>query len=488
MDKMIQDGKGGVIITNDGATIMKEMHVTAPASKMLVELSRAQDVEAGDGTTTVVVIAGALLRATETLLSIGLHPQMISECFIQCAEKAEEILQNMSVPVDLEDRNALIQNAITALNSKVVSNSASLLAPITVDAVKNVLPANTQTEAEHSVDLRDIRVVKVLGGTVDDTELVKGLVFTDQKVSRAAGGAARMANAKIGLIQFCLSPPKTDMENNIVVKDYQAMDRLLREERMILAKMVKQIAATGCNVLLIQKSILRDAVTDLSLDFLAKAKILVVRDIERDDIEFITNTLGCEAVASLDHFTADKLGGADLVADEDLGGRRIVRISGVKSKETTTIMCRASNQLILDETERSIHDALCVVRSLVKRRAILPGGGAPEMEIAHKLHNWSREQGGVLEICGREFAAAMEVVPYTIAQNAGLRPIETVTELRNCHAQGNSNAGINIKKGPTADMMAENIVQPLLVSSSAVKLATETVIMILKIDDIVLTR
>jgi T-complex protein 1 subunit delta len=246
MDKMIQDPKGEVVISNDGATILQQMKLNHPTAKMMVELSKAQDIEAGDGTTSVVVIAGALLQAAEKLLTKGIHPQTITEAFLQAAEQADRILREASIPVDLGNREMLIQAASTSLNSKVVSQNAESLAPIAVDAVLKVIDPKTAD----NVDLTDIRLVKKLGATADDTEMVDGLVLT-QRVARAAGGPSRVTNAKVGLIQFCLSAPKTDMESNIQVRDYTQMDRLLREERTILAKMVKQIAKTGCNVLLV---------------------------------------------------------------------------------------------------------------------------------------------------------------------------------------------------------------------------------------------
>jgi len=488
MDKMIQDPKGEVIISNDGATILQQMKLIHPTAKMMAELSKAQDVEAGDGTTSVVVIAGALLGAAEKLLSKGIHPQTITEAFLNAAEKADEVLQEMSVPVDLGNRDQLLQSAMTSLNSKVVSQNADLLGPIAVDSVLKVIDPATAT----NVDLNDIRLVKKLGGTTDDTELVDGLVLT-QKVSKVAGGPRRVEKAKVGLIQFCLSAPKTDMESNIQVRDYSQMDRLLREERTIIAKMVKQIAKTGCNVLLVQKSILRDATTDLSLDFCAKAKILVVRDVERDDIEFISKILGVEPVASIDHFTADKLATAGLVHEESVGSEgTVVRFTGLSTGANqggcVSVLVRASNQLLLDETERSIHDALCVVRSLVKRKALIPGGAAPEMEISQKLATWARTIGGIQAVCIEQYAQALELVPYTLAENAGLQPVEIVTKLRAAHAQGDKFAGINVKKGCITNMYEEKVVQPLLVSSSSIKMATETVRMILKIDDIVISR
>ncbi|CDJ45473.1 T-complex protein 1 subunit delta [Eimeria tenella] len=487
MDKMIQDARGGVLITNDGATILEQISVMHPVAKMMVELSRAQDMEAGDGTTSVVVFCGALLDAAQQLLDKGLHPQTIAAAFAEAAAQAEPILRAMAVPVNLEDRESIIQTASTSLQSKVVSQNAALLAPIACDAVTEVMRRDTGQGCQ--VRLQDIRVVKKLGGTVEDSEMVKGVVLVQQKVAKRANGPTRVQGAKIGLIQFCLSAPKTDMENNIVITDYSQMDRMLREERLLIAKMVKHIAATGCNCLLIQKSILRDAVNDLSLDYLAKAKILVIRDIERDDIEFLSKTLGCSPVASLDHFTADKLGRADLVEDELVpGGGHIVRMTGVPSQTAVTVLLRASNQLMLDETERSLHDALCVVRCLVKKQFLLPGGGAPEAELSLRLHEWACTLPGLNQMCVKRFAEALEVVPYTLAENAGLQPLEVVSELRHQHAMGKTSSGIDIRQGCVTDMLQRQVLQPLLVTLSAVQLAAEAVAMILKIDDIVMCR
>eukprot|EP00811_Abedinium_folium_P031098 NODE_5030_length_1817_cov_9.798225.p1 GENE.NODE_5030_length_1817_cov_9.798225~~NODE_5030_length_1817_cov_9.798225.p1 ORF type:complete len:578 (+),score=187.52 NODE_5030_length_1817_cov_9.798225:141-1736(+) len=487
MDKMIKDPKGEVIISNDGATILDQMKVQHPTAKMMVDLSKAQDVEAGDGTTSVVIFAGSLLEAAEELLYKGIHPQTITEAFLQAADKAEEILTEMSIPVDLSNREALLRNAATSLNSKVVAQNSEALAQIAVDSVLKVIDPATAK----NVDLNDIRLSRKLGGTIDDTELVDGLVLT-QKVSKSAGGPTRAANAKIGLIQFCLSPPKTDLESNIQVRDYQQMDRLLREERIIIARMVKTIAKTGCNVLLVQKSILRDAVTDLSLDFCAKAKILVVRDIEREDIDFISRTLGLEPCATIESFTAEKLGEASLVEEDYLGEGlgSIVRFVGLKQQTggCVSVLIRASNALLLDEAERSLHDALCVVRSLVKQRALIPGGGAPEMEVSMQLSRWARTLGGTSAVCIERFAEALEVIPYTLSENAGLNAVEIVTQLRSAHNQGQKYAGINVKQGGIGDILELNVVQPLLVSTSAIKMANETVRMILKIDDLVICR
>ncbi|PKU86795.1 T-complex protein 1 subunit epsilon [Dendrobium catenatum] len=359
MDKMISSANGEVIITNDGATILNKMEVLQPAAKMLVDLSRSQDAAAGDGTTTVVVLAGSLLRRSLSLLSAGIHPTVISDSLYKLSVRAVDVLHSMAIPLELSDRDSLVKSAATSLNSKVVSQYSSLLAPLAVDAVLSVV------DPEHPdlVDLRDIKIVKKLGGTVDDTELIHGLVF-DKKVSHTAGCPTRVENAKIAVIQFQISPPKTDIEQSIIVSDYTQMDRILREERNYILGMVKKIKASGCNVLLIQKSILRDAVTDLSLHYLAEAKILVVKDVERDEIEFITKTLNCLPIANIEHFREEKLGHADLVEEVLIGdGSKIIKITGIKDVgRTTTVLVRGSNQLMIDEAERSLHDALCVVR------------------------------------------------------------------------------------------------------------------------------
>jgi len=484
MDKMIVGAGGDVIITNDGATIVKKMEVKHAAAQMMVDLSNSQDIEAGDGTTSVVVIAGALLGAAESLLSKGIHPQVIANAFSLAVGKAEEVLNSMSIPMALDDRDSLLKNAVTSLNSKVVSQNSHLLAPIAVDAVLKVIDPATAT----NVDLRDIRIVKKVGGTVDDTELIEGLVFT-QKASKKAGGPSQIANAKIALLQFCISPPKTDLEHQVVVHDYTAMDRILREEKKYIAGICKKIRACGANVLLIQKSILRDAVTDLSLHYLAKMKIMVVTDIERDEVEFISKTLGCTPVAHPEGLSADKLGSAELVEDISVAGNKLVKVTGVKNLgRTVTVLCRASNELTLGEADRSLHDALCVIRSLVKKRSMIAGGGAPEAEVSQKLAQYARTIPGIQSECIAAYAEALEVVPYTLAQNAGLNALVTVTELRNRHASGESNAGINVRRGTITDILEEGVVQPLLVSTSAFTLATECVAMILKIDDLVPSR
>lgn len=512
MDKMMQTSSGDVLITNDGATILAKMTVEHPAAKMLVQLSQAQDSVAGDGTTSVVVLAGALLQACTGLLAKGIHPTSISDAFATASRLADDVLKGMSFPVELSDRETLIKAASTSLNSKVVSQYASLLAPMAVDAVLAVavprppsgaLPRalsvngvgstpGVSIDGDLVVDLNNVRTVKKLGGTIDDTSLVDGLLLTQRAATGGSAGVRRVANAKVALLQFCLSPPKTDVENSVIVQDYAAMDRILREERQYILGLCKKIKASGANVLLIQKSILRDAVTELSLHFLAKLKIMVVTDIERGEVEFVCKSLGCLPVASIDALKADKLGKVDLVEEISLGSDKAVRLSGVTLPagvpRTVSLLVRGSNNLMLDEAERSLHDALCVVRSLVHRRFLIPGGGAPETQVSVALAKASKGMSGMQAYCVKAYAEALEVVPFTLSENAGLNPIDIVTELRRRHAAGETTAGINVRKGSVTDIAEENVLMPLLVISSALGLATESVRMILKIDDIVMVR
>merc|ERR1712028_246013 len=412
MDKMVIDAKSDVVITNDGATILKKLQVQSPAARMLVDLSKAQDIEAGDGTTTVVVIAGSLLNSARDLLT-KLHPNVISRSFRMAADKCVEVLDGMSAPIAEDDHEMLVKICSTALNSKVISGHSNTLAPMAVNAVAAVTTPGTTY-----CDLDDIKVLKCFGGTIDDSERIDGIVFP-KKASHFAEGPTRIENAKIGLIQFCISPPKTDMENNVVVSDYGHMDRILREEKAYILKIVK----------------------------------------------------------------------AALCQEVTVGMGKVVKVTGIENMgRVATVLLRGSNKMLLDEVKRSFHDALCVARCLVKKRFLICGGGAPEVEMAVQLEKYARTLEGQESYCLRRFAEALEIIPYALAENAGLQPMEIVTELRNAHVQGHIHHGINVRKGCVTDMMAEDVVQPLLVDTSAISLATEACRAILKIDDIVPTR
>jgi T-complex protein 1 subunit delta len=445
MDKMIEDSHGEVLITNDGATILKKMQVVHPTARMLVEMSKAQDVEAGDGTTSVAVLAGAFLTAAQQLLEKGIHPSAISDGFQIAITKALQVLNDISIPISLQDRESLIQNAKTSLASKVVAQNADLLAPIAVDAVLKII----DKEKPGVIDLRDIRIVKKLGGTLEDTEMIEGLLLGNNKASHMANGPTKVQDANIALIQFCISPPKTDMDQSVVVSNDAAMDRVIEQEKKYILKIVRKIADAKCNVLLVQKSILRDSVSDLALHFLAKKGIMVVKDIEREDIEFICKSIGTIPIAHIDQFTAEKMASAASCAEVEFGGgNKMIRINGAKNPgKTLSILLRSSNVLVLDEAERSLHDALCVVRSLAKRNSIVAGGSAVEMELSCQLTKFAKEQIGTNSYIINAYSQALEIIPYTLAENAGLVPITIVSELRTRHANNNEKyLGLDIKK------------------------------------------
>lgn len=369
--------------------------------------------------------------------------------------------------------------------------SATAAGAVTGDAATTAAQAIAAAQGS-VVDLKNIRTVKKLGGTIDDTEMVDGLILTQAAARGGSASVTRVEKAKVALIQFCLSPPKTDVENSVVVQDYAAMDRILREERQYILALCKKIKQAGCNVVLIQKSILRDATTDLSLHFLAKMKIMAVTDIERTEIEFISKSLGCTPIADIETFTADKLGKVDLVEEVDVGPEKMIKMTGVtpnaRVRPTTSILVRGSNHLVLDEAERSLHDAICVIRSIVHKGFLVPGGGAPEAEVSVALAQQAKGMSGMVAYCVAAYADALDVVPYTLAENAGLNAVEIVTELRRRHAAGEKDAGINVRKGAVTNISEESVVMPYLVFSSALSLATEQVRALLRIDDIVMTR
>lgn len=391
----------------------------------------------------------------------------------------------MSQPFNLEDRATLDKIAKTSLSSKIVSQHSHFLAPIAVEAVMSA----REPGISDNVDLNNIRIVKKVGGTIEDTQLIHGLVL-NQEVVKSAGGPTIMEKAKIALVQFHLSPPKPDIENQIIVDSCEQIDKIIKEEREYLLNLCKKIKKTGCNVLLIQKSILRDSVTEVSLSFFKKLKILVVNNIEREEIEFICNSIGTKPIADIDSFTEDKLINADLVEETVFAGEKVVKITGLKNpvKRCVSILMHGSSSLVLEEAERSLHDALCAVRCLIKKPAYIAGCGAPEIEVSQKLRVHARSLPGMDAYCFEAFAEAMEMIPITLAENSGLNPIDVISQIMSLHSMGEKNAGIDVKTGMVIKNSSECVIQPLLVSTSAVELATETVEMILKIDDIVMVR
>jgi len=486
MDKLIQLKDGTVIITNDGATVLKWMGVAHPAAKLMVSMSQAQDVAAGDGTTSVVIFAGAFLAACKTLIERKLHPSLISDALKIVGDEGLRVLDAMKIPFPdggeftARVKGILTDSAATSLSSKLAAQWSDVLAPIAVESVLRVFDGR-------GVDLKDIRVIQKVGGVLDDTELIDGVVFEH----RALGGdeGKKLKDAKVAMVQFQLSQVKTDMESHIVLSTPGQMAQAEKQRRLYVLRLVKALQAIKPDVILLQKSVLRDALSDVAIKALKSAKIMVVKDIERTDVDFVCRTLGCRPIASVEGISADKLGFAGCVEEVHTPGGPIVKFTGLRSAaRTVSVLIRGSNELMIGEAERSLHDAFCVIRSLIYERFLLPGGGAPEVELAVRLSEKADEIGGEIGHCMRCFADSLDIVPYTLAENAGLNPLDVITKLRALHKEGKSGHGVSIVANGPADMVAENVLQPFLVSKSALAFATETVRMIMKVDDILATR
>lgn len=484
MDKVIVSDEE-ILITNDGATILENAQFNHPSAKMLVNISKSQDIEVGDGTTTVVVLCGSFLGACLNLIKKGISIIKIAEVFRLTLKKTEKILVNISFPINLEEKEILYNAAFSALESKVISGHSYVFAPIAVDAILKIADIRSSLD----VNLNNIKIIKKIGGIIEQTELLEGLAL-DYPVVKSFGGPTKIKNAKIALIQFCLSLPNTDTDSVVVISNYSSMDRILREEKEYLLGMCRKIKSSGCSVLLVQKSILREAISPFCFQVLSQMKIMIIQDIEREEVSFISNSLGCVPIVDIESFSSEKFGEADFVEEKSFYAEKITNFRGIRAQfdKTATILIRGSNNVILDEAERSFHDALSVIRSLVRRRYLIGGGGSAEIEVSCVLRSYAKGITGINSYCINAFANSLEVIPYTLAENAGLEPIEIISQLRKRHINGYKTAGINVRKGIIVNMVKENVISPLLVMTSSINMALEFVIQILKIDDIILCR
>jgi len=475
MDKMLVDSLGDVTITSDGKTILDEIDVEHPAAKMMVEVAKTQDDEVGDGTTTSVVVAGELLTKAEELLEKNVHPTIIIDGYRKAADKALEVLEKIAIPVDPTDREALKKVAMTAMASKLVSENKEQLAEIAVDAVLHVA---RKVGDEYRVDLDDIMVEKKPGESITDTKLIKGIVLDKEVVH--SGMPKRVENAKIALLNCPLEVEKTEFDAKIHIESPEEMEAFLKEEEKMLKDMVEKIAATGANVVICQKGI-----DDMAQHFLARKGILAVRRAKKSDMEKLSKATGGRIVTNIDDLKAEDLGFAELVEERKIGDDKMVFIEGCKNPRSVAILIRGGTERIVDEAERSIHDALCVVRDVVQEPKILAGGGAPEIEIAKYLREYAESLPGREQLAAQSFAEAIEVVPTTLAENAGLDPIDIISDLRAAHGRGEVWAGVDVFEGKANDMKKLEVYEPLAVKKQVIKSATEAATMILKIDDVI---
>jgi len=475
LDKMLVDSLGDVTITNDGATILKEIDAQHPAAKMMIEISKTIDNEVGDGTTSSVIFAGTLLAKAEELLKKDVHSSVIIEGFQAAAEKALEVLSEISKKVSPDDREILLQIASTSMESKLISEDSESLSKIVVDAIMSITETN---DNKSSVDLDNLKVEKKAGGSIQDTALIKGIVLDKEIVH--SGMPKKIEHAKIALLNTAMEIEKTEMSAEIRITDPTQMQMFLDEENRMIKTMVEKIHATGANVVICQKGI-----DDMAQHFLSKHGILAVRRVKESDMTKLAKATGARITSNIDDISEKDLGSANLVQQKKVEADKWVFIEGCKNPKSVTLLIRGGSQRIVDEADRSMHDALMVVKDVIEKPEIVAGGGAPEALLASFLKDWSERFEGRQQLAITKFAEALEVIPLTIAENAGMDPIDTMVQLRARQSEGKKWTGIDAKEGRVADMLSKNIVEPVVVKEQIIKAATEVASMILRIDDVI---
>jgi len=477
MDKMLVDSLGDVTITNDGATILKEMDVQHPAAKMMVEIAKSVDNEVGDGTTSSVVLAGALLDKAESLIEMNVHPTIIVDGYKKALNKSIEILNEVSTKVDPQDKSILKNIAITSMRSKLVSAVAEKLADVVIESILTV--ADKRPDNTYKVDIDDIKVEKKAGGSISDTALIKGIVLDKEVVH--GGMPKRVENAKIALLNAPLEIEKTEFDAKINISSPEQMKLFLEEENRMLKSMVDKINEVGANVVICQKGI-----DDMAQHYLAKAGILAVRRVKESDMHKLAKATGARIVTNIEELTSKDLGSANLVEERKIETDKWVFIEGCKDPKAVSILVRGGSQRVVDEAERSLHDALMVVKDVLEKPAIVVGGGAPEAYIANKLREWSNKLSGREQLAVQKFADALETIPLVLAENAGMDAIDTQVTLRSKQAESDKPIyGINVQKIKIDDLSKLNIIEPSAVKSQILTSATEAACMILRIDDVI---
>jgi thermosome len=475
MDKMLVDGLGDVTITNDGATILKEIDVQHPAAKMMVEISKATDNEVGDGTSSVVVLAGALIEKAEELINKDVHPTIIVDGYRKSALKSIEIFNQIAQKIDGGNKTELMKIAKTSMQTKLVSKESSELSEVVVNAAMQV---SEKRESGYVVDIDDVKVEKKAGGSLRDTKLIKGIVLDKEVVH--GGMPKRIEKAKIALINSALEIEKTEFDAKINISSPDQMKMFLEEENKMLKNMVDKIISSGANVAICQKGI-----DDVAQHYLAKASILAVRRVKESDMTKLGRATGARIVNNLEDLGSKDLGSADLVEERKVETDKWVFIEGCKHPKSVTILIRGGSQRVVDEADRSLHDALMVTKDVMEKPFIVAGGGSPESFVAGKLREWSSTLSGREQLAADKFAESLEVIPLALAENAGMDPIDTLTELRSKQAKGSKWSGIDARTGKIVDMSKQDIVEPLSVKEQIIKSATEVASMILRIDDVI---
>ena len=475
LDKMLVDSLGDVTITNDGATILKEIDAQHPAAKMMVEIAKTIDTEVGDGTTSSVIFAGALLEKAEKLLEKDVHSTVIIDGYQAASEKALELLAKLAKTIKPDDRESLIKIAKTSMQSKLVSENSVPLSKLAVDAILKIAEIDGD---KYSVDLDNLKVEKKAGGSIDDTSLINGIVLDKEIVH--SGMPTKIEKARIALVNAALEVEKTEMSAEIRISDPTQMQLFLEEENRMLKSMVDKIHSIGANVLICQKGI-----DDISQHYLSKHGILSVRRVKESDMTKLAKATGGRITTNLDDISTNDLGSAEIVHQKKVESDKWVFIEGCKNPRSVTILIRGGSQRVVDEADRSIHDALMVVKDVVEKPSIVAGGGSPEAYLATELNEWSGGAEGREQLAIKQYAEAFESIPLTIAENAGMDPIDTLISLRANQSSGKQTVGINAKEGKIGNMYSLDIVEPLAVKEQIIKSATEAACMILRIDDVI---
>jgi thermosome len=475
MDKMLVDSLGDVVITNDGATILDEMDIAHPAAKMIVEVAKTQDDEVGDGTTTAVVLTGELLKNAQSLLDQNVHPTIIASGYKIAAEKAEEILDEIATKVDPGDEEILLQAAETAMTGKGAEKAKDTLAALAVKAVKQVAE---KENGRYFVNTDDIKIEKKEGGSVEDSKLVQGILIDKERVH--TGMPRKIEKAKIALLNSPIEVHSTETDAEIRITSPEQMQAFIDEEERSLKKMVDEIAETGVKVVFCQKG-----VDDLAQHYMAKAGIFAARRVKKSDMKRLAKATGAKVVTKISDLSPDDLGYAGLVQERKVGKDNMTFVEECESPKAVSLLLRGGTEHFIDSAERALEDAIGVVATIIKDGTIVAGGGAVEIELGKRLADFAAHVGGREQLAIKAFAESMDIVPRTLAENAGLDPIDILVTLRSTHEKDGKNIGLNIFDAKAEDVMKYGVVEPLRIKSQAVKSSSEAAIMILRIDDVI---
>ncbi|AKB13639.1 thermosome subunit [Methanosarcina thermophila] len=474
MDKMLVDSMGDVIITNDGASILKEMDIEHPAAKMVVEVAKTQDEEVGDGTTSAAVVAGQLLTKAEDLIEQEIHPTIIASGYRLAADKAVEVLNSLAMTVEMSNRDLLISIAETAMTGKGAESSKRLLSEIAVDAVTSVVDTNGKV----TVDKENINVVKKVGGRVEDSELIRGMIIDKERIH--PNMPEKVKDAKILLLNTAIEIKDTEVDAEISITSPDQLQSFLDQEEQMLKKLVQKVIDSGANVVFCQKGI-----EELAQHYLAKAGIFAVRRIKKSDMEKLARATGGKLITNLDEITPEDLGYAELVEERKIGGDSMTFVTGCDNPKAVTILLRGGTEHVVDSIDSALEDALRVVGVAIEDEKLVAGGGSPEVEVALRLQEYAATLEGREQLAVKAYAEALEIIPRTLAENAGLDPIDMLMELRSQHEKGLKTAGLNVFEGKVVDMWKDFVVEPLRVKTQVINAATESAVMILRIDDVI---